>query len=63
MITKTNSILLPGTLFQDKGGWISDPQFMEVMKSSEMLAHGLGTPVADAVTSFEVAADGVYNRP
>ena len=61
MITKTNSILLPGTLFDDKGGWISDPQFMEIMKSSEMLAHGLGIPVADAVTSFEVVADGVYN--
>lgn len=61
MINSNNSILLPGSLFDDKGGWISDPQFMEVMKSSEMLAHGLGTPVADAVTSFEVAADGVYN--
>ena len=60
-MTRSNSILLPGTLFDDKGGWISDPQFMEVMKSSVMLAHGLGTPVADAVTSFEVAAGGVYN--
>jgi len=61
MINTNNSILLPGSLFDDRGGWISDPQFMEVMKSSEMLAHGLGTPVADAVTSFEVAVGGVYN--
>ena len=61
MINSKNSILLPGSMFDDKGGWISDPQFMEVMKSSEMLAHGLGHPVADAVTSFEVGSDGVYN--
>ncbi len=61
MINTSNSILLPGSLFDDKGGWICDPQFMEVMHSSEMLAHGLGTPVDDAVTSFEVGADGVYN--
>ena len=48
MINTNNSVLLPGSLFDDRGGWISDPQFMEVMKSSEMLAHGLGTPVAVA---------------
>ena len=61
MISDNNSILLPGSMFEDKGGWISDPQFMEVMKSSEMLAHGLGKPVADAVTSFETSAPGNYN--
>ena len=60
MLNKTNSILLPGSLFEDKGGWISDPQFMETMKSSELLAHGLGTPVADAHTSFVAPMDGNY---
>ena len=54
MINKNNSILLPGTLFDDRGGWIADPQFMEVMQSSELLAHGLGKPVKDAVTAFAV---------
>ena len=48
-------------MFDNPGGWISDPQFMEVMGSSELLAHGLGKPVADACTGFEVPADGVYN--
>ena len=47
-------------MFPRKGGWISDPQFMEVMKSSEMLAHGLGKPVEDASTTFEVPQDGEY---
>ena len=60
MITKKNSVLLPGSMFAEKGGWISDPQFMEVMKSSEMLAHGLGRPVADALTNFSVPAAGDY---
>lgn len=60
MIDKINSILLPGTLFENKGGWLSDPQFMEVMYSSEMLAHGLGTPVEDATTRFAVSTAGVY---
>ena len=61
MIERENAILLPGSLFDNPGGWISDPQFMEVMGSSELLAHGLVKPVADACTGFEVPTDGVYN--
>lgn len=57
---RNRTILLPGPLFDDHGGWISDPQFMESMHSCEMLAHGLGSPVADAVTSFDVDEDGIY---
>jgi len=60
MIDNTNTILIPGSMFENHGGWISDPQFMEVMKSSEMLAHGLGVPVEDAVTKFTVANAGEY---
>ena len=61
MIQRDNAILLPGTLFDDPGGWIPDPQFMEVMHSSEMLAHGLGRPVADADTGFRAPQEGIYN--
>jgi hypothetical protein len=61
MIQRDNAILLPGTLFDDPGGWIPDPQFMEVMDSSEMLAHGLGRPVADADTGFRAMQEGIYN--
>ena len=48
-------------MFQSLGGWISDPQFMEVMGSSELLAHGLGEPVEDASTTFEAPQEGEYN--
>ena len=61
MIQRDNALLLPGTLFDDPGGWIPDPQFMEVMDSSEMLAHGLGRPVADADTGFRAIQEGIYN--
>ena len=61
MTDRDNSILLPGSMFRSLGGWISDPQFMEVMGSSELLAHGLGKPVEDASTTFEAPQDGEYN--
>ena len=61
MKDRENSILLPGSMFQSLGGWISDPQFMEVMGSSELLAHGLGEPVEDASTTFEAPQEGEYN--
>lgn len=55
------TILLCGSMFDDKGGWISDSQFMDNMGSSCLLAHGLGVPVADAVTSFHVSEEGDYH--
>ena len=48
-------------MFDDPGGWIADPQFMEVMHSSEMLAHGLGHPVRDARTGFNAPAGDSYH--
>ena len=58
---KSDSILLCGSAFDNKGGWISDPQFMEVMGSSCMIAHGLGIPVENASTSFYVKTEGDYH--
>ena len=40
--------------FADKGGWAVDSQFIDEMGSSYLLAHGLGKPVADAVTRIDV---------
>ena len=59
-LTPHDSVLLPGTYFQHKGGWTADPQFMEQMGSSYLLAHGLGTPVEDAVTKIEIPESGQY---
>lgn len=58
--TKADAVLLCGSSFDDKGGWISDPQFFDTIGSSYMLAHGLGTPVKDAITTFNIAEEGDY---
>lgn len=36
--------------FTHKGGWVVDQQFMDLMGSSYLLAHGMGEPVGDART-------------
>lgn len=46
--------------FADKGGWVVDQQFADLMGSSYLMAHGLGRPVADAVTTVQVPEDGSY---
>ncbi len=58
---RTDSVLLCGSMFDSLGGWISDPQFMDQMGSSCLIAHGLGTPVSDAATSFRIEMEGDYN--
>lgn len=46
--------------FADYGGWVLDQQSMAQMGSPYLLAHGLGQPVADAVTTIDVHAGGCY---
>ena len=53
-------ILLEAENFDDRGGWVLDSQFMDLMGSPYLLAHGLGKPVADAHTTFNVAKGGDY---
>ncbi len=43
------------------GGWVVDQQSMEQIHSSYLMAHGMGVPVADATTSFEVEDTKVYH--
>lgn len=38
-----------------------DPQFTEQMGSPYLLAHGIGTPVQDAKTTFEIKKNGNYH--
>lgn len=47
--------------FAGKGGWVLDQQFIGQMGSSYLMAHGMGTPVADAVTEINVPESGKYN--
>lgn len=56
-----NSVYVAASTFEEKGGWTADPQFMEQMGSSYLLAHGLGQPVNDARTRFTVPQEGTYH--
>ena len=47
--------------FDDAGGWVNDPQFVDVMGSPYLLANAIGTPVADAVTSVTIPQQGDYH--
>lgn len=42
--------------FDDVGGWVTDQQFMDRMGSPFLMAHGVGRPVADAVTRVALPA-------
>lgn len=53
-------ILLEAEAFAERGGWVVDPQFMDLMGSPYLLAHGLGRPVADASTTATIAMPGRY---
>ena len=46
--------------FSDKGGWVVDQQFMDLMGSPYLLAHGMGVPVADARTMVVFPEKGTY---
>ncbi len=46
--------------FASPGGWELDTQFIGIMGSPYMLAHGLGVPVEDASTTVQFAETGEY---
>ena len=46
--------------FAARGGWSLDTQFLREMGSPYLIAHGLGQPVADAVTTVTIPAAGSY---
>ena len=56
-----SAILIEAEDFIDYGGWVLDSQFEAVMGSPYLMAHGLGRPVADASTRFEVVQPGTYH--
>ncbi len=54
------SLFIEAESFQNKGGWVVDQQFMDLMGSSYLMAHGLGTPVSDATTTVNFDKRGEY---
>lgn len=55
-----NELLIEAESFREKGGWVVDQQFVQQMGSPYLLAHGLGKPVANAKTTAEFPAAGLY---
>ncbi|MDF9831269.1 FAD-dependent oxidoreductase [Parabacteroides sp. PF5-6] len=52
--------LLEAESFAHKGGWVVDQQFMDLMGSPYLMAHGLGSPVKDASTGISLPQAGTY---
>jgi len=53
-------LLLEAESFQSHGGWSLDTQFIDLMGSPYLIAHGLGQPVKDATTTATFPATGKY---
>lgn len=59
-MTGKPSLLIGMGDFKDYGGWRLDTQFMHQMGVPYLLAHGIGTPVLDAVAQVEFSETGLY---
>lgn len=57
----SQSFLIEAESFDDKGGWLVDPQFVEQMGSPYLLAHGLGMPVENARMEVNFPTQGTYH--
>lgn len=55
-----NTILVEAESFDNLGGWVRDQQSMDLMGSTYLMAHGLGTPVQNATTVFNAENGGDY---
>ena len=60
LIGSTAEVFIEAESFQKRGGWKLDTQFIQQMGSPYLLAHGLGRPVDDAVTKFNIGESGNY---
>ena len=58
--TKEKIVFWEAEGFSNTGGWVIDQQSIDQMGSSYLLAHGLGRPVDDAVTTFYLEDEGNY---
>ena len=60
MTNAQGTVLVEAEAFDELGGWVIDQQFMDLMGSPYLLAHGIGVPVEDARTTVEFPEAGVY---
>lgn len=57
----TDGVLVEAAGFQNLGGWKLDTQHYQQMGGCYLLAHGMGTPVANASTSVKLPEAGHWN--
>jgi hypothetical protein len=59
--SQSQTVLIETESFDNKGGWVVDQQFMDIMGSPFLMAHGMGIPVKDAETKITFPVDGTYS--
>ncbi len=59
-VAQNDPVFVEAESFANKGGWVVDQQFIDVIGSSILLAHGMGVPVADADTEVAFPKPGDY---
>jgi hypothetical protein len=60
-VRAADQLFVEAESFQQQGGWVLDTQFIHIMGSPYLMAHGLGTPVQDATTSVTFPSTGKYH--
>jgi hypothetical protein len=58
---QAGEVLVEAESFKVAGGWVLDPQFVDLMGSPYLLAHGLGKPVQNAKTEVTFPETGTYH--
>ncbi len=59
-LAAADPVFIEAESFTDPGGWTLDTQFVHLVGSPYLLAHGLGRPVADARTTVSIPRAGPY---
>ena len=60
VVAQSDLVFVEAESFANKGGWVVDQQFIDVMGSTILMAHGMGVPVADAETEVAFPKPGEY---
>ena len=61
ILTFGQDILIEAESFDNPGGWVIDPQFVQQMGSPYLMAHGMGHPVKNATTTVNFPKKGGYH--
>ena len=51
--TAADQLWIEAESFKERGGWVLDTQFISIMGSPYLMAHGMGRPVKDATTTID----------